>query len=209
MNRLFVDQRAGGGALFGGASVDGTKPQMVGVLSATAIGATSFVLNWSPATDDVGGIRYEFSIDGGNTYTDVGTAISAVVSGRQPATNHLTRVRAVDGADNRADPLEALVTTLALVIGQPVDLPVRTVLLRLGDENGPAANRTGLMVSFHAASGPHATGLALYQSATESTDGNAVLTFSMQTEAIAAGDAGLLSVLMDDGHHYLGRVMVE
>lgn len=214
MNRLFSDQRAGGGALFieqiyTGATVDDIKPQMVGVLSADAISATSFLLNWLSATDDTGVASYEYSIDGGATYINVGMALSVLVAGRQPATGYATRVRAVDAAGNRADPLERLVTTLASVIDVPGGLPLRTVTIRLGDENGPAANRTGLMVSFHAASGPHATGTALYQSASESTDANAVLTFSMQTSAIAAGDAGLLAVLMADGHHYLGRVMVE
>lgn len=85
---------------------------------------------------------------------------------------------------------------------------VRTVSVRLGDENGPAANLTDLMVSFHAAPGPHASGLAIYQSETETTDANAVLSFTVSDEAIGIGDFGLISVLHKDGHNFLGLVAV-
>lgn len=85
----------------------------------------------------------------------------------------------------------------------------RTVRLTLGEANGPAANLDNLMVSFHAASGPHATGMALYQSATETTDDNGMLSFELNGEMVIKGQIGLLSVLALDGRHYLGLVAVE
>lgn len=91
-----------------------------------------------------------------------------------------------------------------------VDQPpaVRTVSLQLGEADGPAANLKNLMVSFHAAPGPHATGLALYQSALGTTDASGRLSFEVDGEAIGIGEAGLLAVLAADGRHYLGLVAV-
>lgn len=100
-------------------------------------------------------------------------------------------------------------TVAALV--PPVDVTppdVLTVSLVLGEAHGPGANLSGLMVSFHAAAGPHATGAALYQSSTETTDSSGRLSFTLPSESIAPGVSGLLAVLMPDGRHYLGIVPV-
>lgn len=71
-----------------------------------------------------------------------------------------------------------------------------------------AANLTGLMVSFYAATGPHTAGVALYQSATETTDANGVLSFTFDSTDIASGGTGLLSVLSSAGLHFLGNATV-
>jgi hypothetical protein len=99
--------------------------------------------------------------------------------------------------------------TATFTIPAAVVAPVtRTVSLVLGEIPGPAVNLTGIMVSFHAAPGPHATGTALYQSASETTDASGLLSFTVDGSAIAAGATGLLAVLMPDGRHYLGLVAV-
>jgi hypothetical protein len=85
----------------------------------------------------------------------------------------------------------------------------RTVRVVLGTETGPAANLVDCRVSFHAATGPHNTMLALYQSATETTDSAGMMEFTMYTTAVAIGDTGLLSVLMPNGRHYLGIATVS
>lgn len=93
------------------------------------------------------------------------------------------------------------------VVEQPPE--ARTVSLILGEAYGPAANLRNLMVGVYAASGPHATGAAIYQSATESTDEYGVLSFALNSEQVSLGDIVLLAVLAPDGRHYLGLVTVE
>lgn len=90
------------------------------------------------------------------------------------------------------------------------DNPVETraVNIVLGEAHGPAANLTGVMVSVHAATGPHDSDVALFQSEVESTDENGMLSFTF-VSTLDAGDIVLLSVLMPDGRHYLGLVAVE
>lgn len=102
-------------------------------------------------------------------------------------------------------------TVPALVVTPPVDPVIQTctVSVVLGEPRGPAANLSDIMVSLHAATGPHNSGTALYQSATESTDSQGVLTFTFPASVIAPGATALLSVLMPDGRHFLGVVEVD
>lgn len=102
----------------------------------------------------------------------------------------------------------ATVTVLALLGGGDVDPVLRKVQLQLGEAHGPAANLSGIRVSFAAGNGPHDAGPYLFQSANETTSSNGLLEFTMPDEAIAAGASGVLSVLLPDGRHYLGVVAV-
>lgn len=103
----------------------------------------------------------------------------------------------------------------------PVDPPedpppqnnTRTVSVSLAEVQGqtviPSANLTGIMMSFHAASGPHETGAALYQSASETTDASGVMRFSFTSASVAIGSIGLVSALMPDGRNFLGLAVVN
>jgi len=98
-------------AMLTAAEVDSTAPTMVGEITVSAVTASGATLVWSAATDAIGVTGYEYSINGGSTYSDVGTARTVTVSGRPASTAHQVRVRAYDAAGNRATPLAASFTT--------------------------------------------------------------------------------------------------
>ena len=93
---------------------DTTSPAMVGAITVSAITTSGATLSCPAATDAVGVAGYEYSIDGGASYTVIPNAArSVVVSGRPAGTAHAVRMRAFDAAGNRATPLSASFTTLA------------------------------------------------------------------------------------------------
>jgi chitodextrinase len=95
------------------AAPDTTAPVMAGSISIANVTTAGATISWPAATDGVGVVGYEYSINGGTTYSDVGAARTATVSGRPASTVHQVRVRAYDAAGNRATPLAASFTTLA------------------------------------------------------------------------------------------------
>jgi chitodextrinase len=92
---------------------DTTAPTMSGSLSWSNITTTGFTLNWSAASDNIAVTGYEYSINGGSSFTSVGNALSVAVSGGSPNTTYQTQVRAYDAANNKSAPLSLNVTTLA------------------------------------------------------------------------------------------------
>jgi len=93
---------------------DTTAPTMVGDITVSTITTSGATLSCSAATDAVGVTGYEYSIDGGTSYSLIANAArSVVVSGRPAGTAHSVRMRAFDAAGNRATPLEESFTTLA------------------------------------------------------------------------------------------------
>lgn len=97
--------------------VDTTAPVMVGSIAVSNLTFSGATLSWSAATDDVGVAGYEYSTNGGTTYSDVGAALSVALAGLAPSTTYAARVRAYDAAGNRSSPLSASVTTTAYVSG--------------------------------------------------------------------------------------------
>jgi chitodextrinase len=96
------------------AAADATAPAMVGDITVSAITTSGATLSCAAATDAVGVTGYEYSIDGGTSYSVIANAArSVVVSGRPAGTAHSVRMRAFDAAGNRATPLSASFTTLA------------------------------------------------------------------------------------------------
>lgn len=94
---------------------DTVAPVMTGSITASAITTSGFTLACDAATDNVGVTGYEYSLDGGANYTLIPNAARSVtVSGRSGSTAHPVRMRALDAAGNRATPLNATVTTLAV-----------------------------------------------------------------------------------------------
>ena len=94
-------------------AIDTTAPVMVGSITVSGITSSGFTLACDVATDAVGVAGYEYSIDGGTSYSLIANAArSVVVSGRPAGTAHPVRMRAFDAAGNRATPLSASVTTL-------------------------------------------------------------------------------------------------
>jgi hypothetical protein len=98
-------------------AVDTTAPVMTGSITVSGITSSGFTLACGVATDAVGVAGYEYSIDGGTSYSVIANAArSVVVSGRPASTVHQVRMRAFDAAGNRATPLSASLTTL---VAQP------------------------------------------------------------------------------------------
>jgi hypothetical protein len=94
---------------------DTTAPVMTGEITVSAITTSGATLSCSAATDAVGVTGYEYSINGGTSYTVIANAARTVaVSGRPASTAHTALMRAFDAAGNRATPLSASFTTLAV-----------------------------------------------------------------------------------------------
>jgi hypothetical protein len=94
---------------------DTTAPVMVGEIEITNVTKAGATLSCEAATDAVGVAGYEYSINGGVSYTLIPNAArSVVVAGRPAATLHEARMRAFDTAGNRSQqPLAKSFTTLA------------------------------------------------------------------------------------------------
>ncbi|MBD8725769.1 hypothetical protein IFT43_20605 [Oxalobacteraceae sp. CFBP 13708] len=94
-------------------TADTTAPLMTGDITVSGITTSGAALSCPAATDAVGVAGYEYSIDGGTSYTVIANAARSVtVSGRPTGTAHAVRMRAFDAAGNRATPLSASFTTL-------------------------------------------------------------------------------------------------
>jgi hypothetical protein len=97
------------------AAGDTTAPVMFGEIEITNVTTSGATLSCAAATDAVGVAGYEYSIDGGTSYTVIPNAARSVaVTGRPAATLHEARMRAFDAAGNRSQqPLAKSFTTLA------------------------------------------------------------------------------------------------
>ena len=92
---------------------DTTAPVMAGTISITSVTTSSATLAFQAATDNVGVVGYEYSINGGTSYVNVGLSRSFTTPPLTAATTYPVRVRAYDDAGNRSAPLSASFTTLA------------------------------------------------------------------------------------------------
>jgi chitodextrinase len=86
-------------------------------LTSTNVGQTGFTLSWPAATDNVGVARYEYSTDGGTSWTNVGNVLTVGVTGKTASTTYPCRVRAVDTSGNVSAQLSVSVTTAAAAGG--------------------------------------------------------------------------------------------
>jgi chitodextrinase len=103
------------------ATTDTTLPTMSGAITASNVTQTSYTLTWPAGSDNVAVTGYEYSLDGGTTYTNAGNVLTVNITGRTPGAVDQVRVRDYDAASNRAStPLSASVTLLsATVPGAP------------------------------------------------------------------------------------------
>lgn len=91
---------------------DTVAPTFSGTLAVSTVTSSSFTLTWPNAADNVGVTGYEYSTDGGSTWTSAGNVLTKTVTGRIAETVYQVRVRAFDAAGNRSPALAATVTTL-------------------------------------------------------------------------------------------------
>lgn len=123
---------------------DTTAPAMTGVITVSAVTSSGFTLSVDAATDNVGVTGYEYSIDGGTTYTVIPNAARTVtVTGRPASTAHAVRMRAFDAAGNKAPPLSATATTTAAA---DTTAPVMVAPITVSDQTA-----TGFTLSWPAA----------------------------------------------------------
>jgi chitodextrinase len=95
-------------------TLDTSAPSTPGTPSFSSLGSTTAVASWGAASDNVGVVRFEYSVNGGG-WVNVGNTTSATVSGLSAGTSNTVAVRAVDGAGNAGGSSSASVTTIAQV----------------------------------------------------------------------------------------------
>ncbi|QYG01871.1 sialate O-acetylesterase [Massilia sp. NP310] len=110
---LPMDVDIGRAVAVGAPAEDTTAPVMTGSVAVAAITTAGATLSWPAASDDVGVVGYEYSINGGTSYTNVGASRTVVLTGLAAGTAYAARVRAYDAAGNRSSPLMRSFTTEA------------------------------------------------------------------------------------------------
>jgi len=114
----FVVSNAGGTDTSAGAELtvnapaDATPPTLTGSITVSALTTTSYTLSWPTGSDDTAVTAYEYSLNGGSTYTGNGTATTVNITGRTPGATDQVRVRARDAADNLSTPVLSTSVTL-------------------------------------------------------------------------------------------------
>jgi hypothetical protein len=100
---------------------------------------------------------------------------------------------------NRLGPMAAAAISAALTSTGAT--AARTVTLTLGDSTGALANLTGIKVAAFDQPTPDLRSAPQYKSASQTTDANGVLTFTMQSTLAVGGTCGV-SVQMADGRNF-------
>jgi chitodextrinase len=95
---------------------DTVPPSAPGTPSISSITATSATASWTAATDNVGVSGYEYTTNGGFSWTGVGTALSVSLTGLSATTAYTVYVRAYDAAGNRSTSTSAGFTTSAPIM---------------------------------------------------------------------------------------------
>ncbi|MFZ4286643.1 hypothetical protein [Variovorax sp. HJSM1_2] len=93
-----------------GAGGDTASPEMVGVITVSALTSVSYTTSIEPATDNIGVTAYQVSQDGGSTWIHKGTTRTHNHTGRPPGATDQVRWRAGDAAGYWANPLAIAVT---------------------------------------------------------------------------------------------------
>jgi hypothetical protein len=114
----------GVGDIGGGADV--TLPTLVGSITVSAITSTSYTLAWPAGADNIGVVAYEYSLNGGTSYTTLGNVLTVNVTGRTPSATDQIKVRVKDAAGNISTPALSTSVTLqaASLLPNPIFLSV-------------------------------------------------------------------------------------
>lgn len=113
------------------ATADTTPPTLTGAITASAITQTTATLSWPAGTDNVAVVGYNYSLNGGTSYTPLGNVLTVNLTGLVAGTTYPLRVSARDGAGNVSTPvLTSSLTTTALPVGT-VDLSGAATALKL------------------------------------------------------------------------------
>lgn len=91
-------------------------PTMSGSMTFTNITTSGYTANWTAGSDDTAVAGYDFSTDGGATWTQLGNVLTYAVTGAQSNTTYNPRVRARDAAGLTSNVITAPVTTAAAAV---------------------------------------------------------------------------------------------
>lgn len=90
---------------------DTTAPDFFdGEIGVYGLNPTSYLIGWPKAYDAVGVVEYEYSLNGGSTWTSSGTNVYAYVTGRTASATDQIRVRAIDAASNVSSQISLALT---------------------------------------------------------------------------------------------------
>jgi len=181
-------------------AADTSPPTAPGAPTFSNITATSVTANWTVASDNTAVTAYEWSRNGGSTWSTVGSALSASITGLTGSTSYTILVHAKDAANNIGPSSSASFTTSAAADTSPPGLPgvpgFSAVTATTATANwGAATDNVGVMgyeYSLNGGSTWTATGSALPGvNLTGLTSG---VTYTFQVHAKdAANNAGLAS----------------
>lgn len=146
---------------------------------------------------------------------DLGTAYQAGIAGS--GTTGASNMYAADALHrnllSNAMVATGYATDMQAAIDNTVAAPAptlftRTVSITMGDANGPAANLSGIEVSFFDEATPRNHTVARFKTANETTDANGLMTFTVQS-TLAVGGQGSIDVLLPDGRNLFRTVTVS
>lgn len=182
------------------APVFNTQPAITGT---PRVGQAVGYISGEITTNEAPTITQQWTLDG----VDIAGATGATYTPVAGDVNKALRVRQI--AANSAAPAGVASTSAPATVLVAPSATTRTVAVRLKiDKDTPAANHTGISVSFSTGSGPHNPGTTLFQSGGETADEDGVMEFNFDSGLISAGQQGLLSALGANGLHFLGQVEV-
>jgi YD repeat-containing protein len=95
-------------------TLDNIPPGPPGTPSFSSLTQTSATASWGAASDNVGILRYEYSLNGGS-WTSVGTALSVNLSGLSVGGSYTFQVRAIDTSSNPGSASSNSFNTIATV----------------------------------------------------------------------------------------------
>jgi YD repeat-containing protein len=96
-------------------TVDTVAPSAPGTPTFSNVTGNSATASWSVASDNVAVTSYEYSINGGSSWTNVGNTTSATISGLSAAATTTVLIRALDAAGNPGSSSSGSVTTIAQI----------------------------------------------------------------------------------------------
>ena len=106
---------SGTGSFTTGSPPDTTPPGAPGTPAFSAVTATTATLSWGAASDNVGVTGYEYSLNGGGSWSSAGGSLSVNLTGLSAATTYSVQVRARDAAGNTGSASSASLSTIAQV----------------------------------------------------------------------------------------------
>lgn len=122
-----TDMAATSGTLIAEPPADTTAPVLTGSVSVSNVTTTGAVLTWAQATDNVAVTGYEYSINGGTSYINSGSARTVTLTSLTPSTTYQLRARAYDEAGNRSAPVSGTLVTSDEVGVPPQDVTAPSI----------------------------------------------------------------------------------